>query len=94
MSNLNPDSGGGGGGGGDVIVEESNNNVSVIIGEPKDATYNPNECVLFTHNWFRKSNDPQQGICLLCERENTQLPAKSKKKIAFSAVNWSTSGKK
>jgi len=92
MSNLNPDSGGGGGGGGDVIVEESNNNVSVIIGEPKDAAYNPNECVLFTHNWFRKSNDPQQGICLLCERENTQLPAKSKKKIAFSAVNWSTSG--
>ena len=89
--------------GGDVVVvSESNNNDSastpVIIGEPKDKNFNVNESVIWSHNWFRKSEDPQQGICLLCEADNAKLPATAaakarKKKDAFSAVNWSTSGK-
>ena len=85
--------------GGVVFVGESNNNqdtvpqASVNIGEPKDSNYNPFESVLWTHSWFRKLENPQSGVCLLCEADNAKLPANAKKKkVVFSASNWSTSG--
>ena len=47
--------------------------MGVTIGEPYTPDYDVDAAIVYSHNFFRKSEDVTNAICLLCELANSKL---------------------